>query len=95
MHFIWFIITGLIVGALGRLVHPGKDPMGWLMTLGIGVVAMLIAALISSGWLARSRLLRRPSAERLPGCLSSWTSARSAPGSSTWSRRPRTSSARP
>jgi uncharacterized membrane protein YeaQ/YmgE (transglycosylase-associated protein family) len=52
MHFIWFIITGLIVGALGRLVHPGKDPMGWLMTLAIGVVAMLIAALISSGWLA-------------------------------------------
>jgi len=52
MHFIWFLITGLVVGALGRLVHPGKDAMGWLMTLGIGVVAMLIAALISSGWLA-------------------------------------------
>jgi uncharacterized membrane protein YeaQ/YmgE (transglycosylase-associated protein family) len=52
MHFIWFLITGLIVGALGRLVHPGKDSMGWLMTLGIGVVAMLIAALISSGWIA-------------------------------------------
>jgi uncharacterized membrane protein YeaQ/YmgE (transglycosylase-associated protein family) len=52
MHFIWFIITGLIVGALGRLIHPGRDPMGWLLTLAIGVIAMIIAAAISSGWLA-------------------------------------------
>jgi uncharacterized membrane protein YeaQ/YmgE (transglycosylase-associated protein family) len=52
MHWIWFIIAGLIVGALGRLLHPGRDPMGWLMTLAVGVVAMIIAAAISSGWLA-------------------------------------------
>jgi len=52
MHFIWFILVGALVGALGRLLHPGRDPMGWLMTILIGVVAMLIAAAISSGWLA-------------------------------------------
>lgn len=52
MHFIWFIIVGAIVGFLGRLVHPGRDPMGFVLTIVIGVVAMLIAALISSGWLA-------------------------------------------
>ena len=52
MHWIWFIIAGLIVGALGRLLHPGRDPMGWLMTLAVGVVAMIIAAAISSGWVA-------------------------------------------
>jgi uncharacterized membrane protein YeaQ/YmgE (transglycosylase-associated protein family) len=52
MHFIWFLIVGAIVGFLGRLVHPGRDPMGFLLTIGIGIVAMLIAALISSGWLA-------------------------------------------
>ena len=52
MHFIWFIIVGAIVGALGRLLHPGRDPMGWLLTIAIGVVSMLVAALISSGWLA-------------------------------------------
>ena len=52
MHFIWFIIVGAIVGALGRLFHPGRDPMGWLMTLAIGIVSMLIAAVISGGWLA-------------------------------------------
>jgi uncharacterized membrane protein YeaQ/YmgE (transglycosylase-associated protein family) len=52
MHFIWFIIVGAVVGALGRLLHPGRDPMGWLLTIAIGVVSMLIAALISGGWLA-------------------------------------------
>jgi len=52
MHWIWFIIAGLIVGALGRLLHPGHDPIGLLMTLAVGIVAMLIAAAISGGWLA-------------------------------------------
>jgi uncharacterized membrane protein YeaQ/YmgE (transglycosylase-associated protein family) len=52
MHWIWFILVGALVGALGRLFHPGKDPMGWLMTIGIGVLAMIIAAAISGGWLA-------------------------------------------
>ena len=52
MHWIWFIIAGLVVGALGRLLHPGHDPIGLLMTLAVGIVAMLIAAAISGGWLA-------------------------------------------
>jgi len=52
MHWIWFIIVGAIVGALGRLVHPGRDPMGWLMTIVVGIVAMIVAAAISSGWIA-------------------------------------------
>ena len=52
MHWIWFIIVGAIVGALGRLVHPGRDPMGWLLTIAVGIVAMIIAAAISGGWIA-------------------------------------------
>ena len=52
MHWIWFIIVGAIVGILGRLIHPGRDPMGFLLTIAIGVIAMIIAAAISSGWLA-------------------------------------------
>jgi uncharacterized membrane protein YeaQ/YmgE (transglycosylase-associated protein family) len=52
MHWIWFLIVGAIVGALGRLFHRGSDPMGWLMTVAIGVVSMIVAAAISSGWLA-------------------------------------------
>jgi uncharacterized membrane protein YeaQ/YmgE (transglycosylase-associated protein family) len=47
---IWFIISllvgGLVVGALGRLLHPGRDPMSIWLTIGIGVAAMLIAGLV-------------------------------------------------
>jgi uncharacterized membrane protein YeaQ/YmgE (transglycosylase-associated protein family) len=52
MHWIWFIIVGAVVGALARLLHPGRDPIGLLMTIGIGIVSMIVAAAISSGWLA-------------------------------------------
>jgi uncharacterized membrane protein YeaQ/YmgE (transglycosylase-associated protein family) len=52
MHWIWFILVGALVGALGRLIHPGRDAMGWLLTIAIGIVSMVVAALISSGWLA-------------------------------------------
>jgi uncharacterized membrane protein YeaQ/YmgE (transglycosylase-associated protein family) len=48
MHWIWLIIVGLIVGALGRMLHPGRDPMGWLLTLALGVISLIIAGLIFS-----------------------------------------------
>ena len=46
MHWVWLIIVGLIVGALGRALHPGKDPMGWILTLVLGVLSLIIAGLI-------------------------------------------------
>jgi uncharacterized membrane protein YeaQ/YmgE (transglycosylase-associated protein family) len=48
MHWIWLIIVGLIVGALGRLLHPGRDPMGWILTLVLGVISLIIAGVIFS-----------------------------------------------
>ena len=41
-ELILLIITGLIVGALGRLVNPGRDPMGLLLTMAIGVASVLL-----------------------------------------------------
>jgi uncharacterized membrane protein YeaQ/YmgE (transglycosylase-associated protein family) len=52
MHWIWFIIVGAIVGALGRLLHPGRDPMGWVLTIAIGIISMIVAAAISGGIIA-------------------------------------------
>jgi uncharacterized membrane protein YeaQ/YmgE (transglycosylase-associated protein family) len=46
MWIIGLIISGLIVGALGRLFHPGRDPMGLLVTIGIGIAAVIIAGLL-------------------------------------------------
>jgi uncharacterized membrane protein YeaQ/YmgE (transglycosylase-associated protein family) len=52
VHWIWFIIVGAVVGFLGRLVHPGRDAMGFLLTTGIGILSLVVAAAISSGWVA-------------------------------------------
>ena len=52
MHWIWLIIVGAIVGGLGRLFHPGSDPMGWIVTILIGIASLVVAGIIfSSGWL--------------------------------------------
>ncbi|HEY6067742.1 MAG TPA: GlsB/YeaQ/YmgE family stress response membrane protein [Gaiellaceae bacterium] len=48
MHWVWLIIVGAVVGALGRLLHPGRDPMGWLLTILIGIASLVIAGLIFS-----------------------------------------------
>ena len=46
------IIIGLIVGALGRLFHPGVDSMGILMTIAIGIASALLV-----GWLVGGGIL--------------------------------------
>ena len=43
------ILVGLVVGALGRLLSPGRDPMGLIMTSLIGVASMLVAGLVFDG----------------------------------------------
>jgi uncharacterized membrane protein YeaQ/YmgE (transglycosylase-associated protein family) len=49
LHVIGLILVGLLVGALGRLFHPGRDRMGILMTMAIGVGSVLIAGLLIGG----------------------------------------------
>lgn len=51
LHIIGLILVGLVVGALGRLFHPGSDPMGLVMTTVIGVASVLIAGLLIGGFL--------------------------------------------
>jgi uncharacterized membrane protein YeaQ/YmgE (transglycosylase-associated protein family) len=51
LHIIGLILIGLLVGALGRLFHPGRDKMGLLMTLVIGVASVLIAGMLIHGFL--------------------------------------------
>ncbi|GII79721.1 transglycosylase [Sphaerisporangium rufum] len=41
------IVIGAIVGALGRLVLPGRQPIGWLLTIVVGIVAALIGTAIA------------------------------------------------
>ena len=44
---IGFLVAGLIIGALARLIKPGKQNLGVLATLGLGLVGSLIGGLIA------------------------------------------------
>jgi uncharacterized membrane protein YeaQ/YmgE (transglycosylase-associated protein family) len=41
------ILIGIVVGALGRLLVPGKQPIGWLVTIVVGIVAAFIGTAIA------------------------------------------------
>ena len=42
-----YIVIRLIVGALARLVVPGRNPIGLLMTILIGIVGAIAGGLIA------------------------------------------------
>jgi uncharacterized membrane protein YeaQ/YmgE (transglycosylase-associated protein family) len=49
---IGFLIAGLVIGALARLIVPGRQRLGLLATLGLGLVGSLIGGTIA--WLLRT-----------------------------------------
>lgn len=46
MGILGWIIFGLIVGALAKLVMPGKDPGGWIVTTLLGIVGAVVAGFL-------------------------------------------------
>jgi uncharacterized membrane protein YeaQ/YmgE (transglycosylase-associated protein family) len=44
---IGFLVAGLVIGALARLVKPGRQNLGILATMGLGVVGSLIGGTIA------------------------------------------------
>ncbi len=42
MSIIWTIIIGLIAGALAKLIMPGKDPGGIIITILIGIAGSIL-----------------------------------------------------
>lgn len=44
--FIWMLIIGLIAGALARLIMPGRDPMGILATMLLGIVGSILGGVV-------------------------------------------------
>lgn len=53
----WLAVTGLIIGALARLVLPGRHQIGLLATALVGIAASLLggilADLFNAGWIVR------------------------------------------
>jgi uncharacterized membrane protein YeaQ/YmgE (transglycosylase-associated protein family) len=45
-HIIWMMIIGLIVGALAKLIMPGRDPGGIIVTMLLGIAGSLVGGLL-------------------------------------------------
>jgi uncharacterized membrane protein YeaQ/YmgE (transglycosylase-associated protein family) len=52
MSLLWMIVVGLIVGALAKLVMPGRDPGGIIVTILLGIGGSVLAGLLGRavGW---------------------------------------------
>ncbi len=46
MHILWTLIIGLIVGALAKLIMPGRDPGGIILTMLLGIVGAFVARML-------------------------------------------------
>lgn len=46
MGVIGWIVFGLIVGVVGKLLMPGKDPGGFLATVAIGIIGALFGGML-------------------------------------------------
>jgi uncharacterized membrane protein YeaQ/YmgE (transglycosylase-associated protein family) len=55
MGLIVFLIVGLIAGFIARALVPGRDPMGWMGTMILGIIGSFVggtlAALLFGGTL--------------------------------------------
>src|SRR6202035_4771278 len=48
---IWWILIGLVVGAVARLVIPGRQLIGIIVTILIGIVAAIVGGILTAALL--------------------------------------------
>jgi uncharacterized membrane protein YeaQ/YmgE (transglycosylase-associated protein family) len=46
MHYLWTAIVGLVIGALAKLLMPGRDPGGFIITIVLGIAGSFLAGYI-------------------------------------------------
>ena len=49
MDFIGWLVAGLVIGALAKLVMPGNDPGGIIVTIVLGIVGAMLGRGIGRG----------------------------------------------
>lgn len=48
MGILSWILLGLIVGVLAKLIMPGRDPGGILVTIGLGIAGAFVGGFLAS-----------------------------------------------
>ncbi|OHE85031.1 MAG: hypothetical protein A2190_06170 [Lysobacterales bacterium RIFOXYA1_FULL_69_10] len=46
---IYTIIIGAVIGVLARFLKPGADPMGWILTILLGIAGAWLGSLLYGG----------------------------------------------
>jgi uncharacterized membrane protein YeaQ/YmgE (transglycosylase-associated protein family) len=46
LSIIGWIIFGAVIGVIARFIMPGRDPMGWFMTILLGIVGSVVGGLL-------------------------------------------------
>ena len=52
LSLLWAAIIGVVVGAIAKLLMPGRDPGGFFVTMGIGIAGSLLMTFLGRqlGW---------------------------------------------
>jgi uncharacterized membrane protein YeaQ/YmgE (transglycosylase-associated protein family) len=50
MHILWTLLLGLIVGIIAKFIYPGRESMGWIMTIILGIAGSFVATYLGH-WL--------------------------------------------
>ena len=52
MGILWTIVLGLVIGVIAKFLHPGKENMGFLMTILLGIAGSFLAGVVGQffGW---------------------------------------------
>ena len=52
MGWLWTILIGFFIGVLAKILHPGKDNLGFIMTTLLGIGGSVVAGALgqSLGW---------------------------------------------
>jgi uncharacterized membrane protein YeaQ/YmgE (transglycosylase-associated protein family) len=52
MGIVWTIVVGFVVGVIAKLLHPGKENMGFIATVLLGIGGSFLAGMLGQamGW---------------------------------------------
>ena len=52
MNIFWYLLIGIAVGIIARILLPGRERMGWFMTVILGAVGAFLAGSLGIwlGW---------------------------------------------
>lgn len=52
MGIVWTIVLGFVVGVVAKLIHPGRENMGFIITVLVGIAGSFLAGIVGQtfGW---------------------------------------------